>query len=327
MKEFHIGKHDAGQRYDRFLPKVVPLLPSPLMQKYFRLKRFKVNQKAVKGEYRLQTGDVLQLYINDEFFQTPTEENAYLRIYKPNIHCVYEDEQILLLEKPAGMVVHSDEEGNHHNLLTHLQAYLYQSKQWHPGEAHAFAPALCNRIDRNTSGIVIAAKTAEALRVMNEKIKLHQVRKEYLAIIHGEMEKTQGKLEHYLLRDKGKKHVYVYDTPTAGAKNAITHYEVLATGRGLSLLRCQLETGRTHQIRAQFAYVGHPLLGDGKYGKVSLDKSYGRKGQALCSYRVAFPFQEDAGDLAYLKGKVFQVESVDFVLEYFPDAKIKGLTT
>ncbi len=323
MKEINIYKNDAGQRYDRFLPKAVPLLPPPLMQKYFRLKRFKCNGKAVKGDYRLQEGDCLQLYINDEFFQRPTEENAYLTIVHPKVNVLYEDEQIILLNKPAGLVVHHDETGDQNNLLTHLQAYLYQKKEWRPREENAFAPALCNRIDRNTSGIVIAAKNAEALRVMNEKIKEREVKKEYLAVIHGEMPQKQGKLEHYLLRDKNKKQVYVYDEPTAGAKTAITHYDVIATGKGLSLVRCELHTGRTHQIRAQFAYVGHPLLGDGKYGTIAMDKPYGQKGQALCSYRVSFPFVEEAEPLNFLKGQFFQVEDVDFVVKYFPDVSLK----
>lgn len=323
MKEFYIQKNDANQRYDRFLPKAVPLLPSALMQKYFRLKRFKCNGKAVKGDYRLATGDVLQLYINDEFFQRPSEENAYLTIVHPRINALYEDEHIILLNKPAGMVVHHDESGESNNLLTNLQAYLYQKKEWRPREENAFAPALCNRIDRNTSGIVIAAKTAEALRVMNDRIKYHQVTKEYLVVIHGEMPKNQGKLRHYLLRDKEKKQVYVYDQPTTGAKEAITHYDVIAYHQGLSLLRCELETGRTHQIRAQLAYVGHPLLGDGKYGNLAMDKPYGRRGQALCSYRVRFPFPPDCAPLDYLKGQIFQLSQVDFVEKYFPHVTLK----
>ncbi|MFI3254954.1 MAG: RluA family pseudouridine synthase [Eubacteriales bacterium] len=323
MKEIHISKNDQGQRYDRFLQKAVPLLPTTLSQKYFRLKRLKCNGKAVKGDYRLVVGDTLQLYINDEFFQKPSPDTAYLSIVKPNISLVYEDEHILLLNKPAGLVVHHDESGESNNLLTHLQAYLYLNKEWKPREAHSFAPALCNRIDRNTSGIVIAAKTATGLREMNDKIKNREVKKEYLAVIHGTLEKQQGKLEDFLLRDKNKKQVYVYDSPVSGGKTAITHYDVLAEHRGLSLVRCELHTGRTHQIRAQFAHMGHPLLGDGKYGDLALDKPYGKKGQALCSYRVGFPFQGEESPLDYLKGKTFQLDDIDFVKKYFPDTVLK----
>lgn len=332
MKEFHISQDDAGQRYDRWLAKVVPLLPSPLAQKYFRLKRFKCHNKAVKGDYRLKNGDICQLYINDEFFQTPSLENAYLSVVKPRVNVVYEDEHILVVDKPAGLVVHSDEHGETQNLLTHIQAYLYLNKEWNPRNSYAFSPALCNRIDRNTSGLVIAAKTAVGLRAMNYKIKERDLTKEYLAIIHGEMDKPQGKLEHFLLRDKSQKQVTVYDNPTGGAKTAITHYDVLATGRGLSLVRCVLVTGRTHQIRAQFAHVGHPLLGDGKYGNLKQDKPYKRKYQALCSYRLRFPswempeepVEEDFA-LCNVQGKTFQVESVEFLQEFFPDYVLKRL--
>lgn len=330
MKEFHIQKNDTGQRYDRWLSKAVPLLPSPLAQKYFRLKRFKCNNKPAKPEYHLQAGDTLQLYINDEFFQRPNLENAYLQIHKPKITVVYEDEHLLFVDKPAGLVVHSDEGGETNNLLTHIQAYLYQKKEWKPQEEFSFAPALCNRIDRNTSGLVISAKTAVGLRAMNETIKERDLTKEYLAIIHGELPKNQGKLEHFLLRDKNKKQVTVYDNPTGGAKTAITHYDVLATGKGLSLVRCTLITGRTHQIRAQFAHIGHPLLGDGKYGNLQQNKSYGRKYQALCSYRLKFPSRTLSGEyseedmvLQAVEGKIFQVETVSFLSEYFPDYVLK----
>ena len=171
MKEFTIGKNDAGQRLDRWLAKTVPLLPAPLAQKYIRLKRVKRNGKGSKRDVRLEVGDVLQLYINDEFFQTPNRENAFLSVFKPQLDIVYEDEHILLLNKRPGMVVHPDDQERVNTLLTHIQAYLYQKKEWSPYWENSFAPALCNRIDRNTGGIVIAAKTAEALRIMNQKIK------------------------------------------------------------------------------------------------------------------------------------------------------------
>ena len=171
MKEFTIGKNDAGQRLDRWLAKTLPLLPAPLAQKYIRLKRVKVNGKGSKRDVRLAVGDVLQLYINDEFFEKPTPENAFLSLYQPKLNILYEDEHILLVDKRPGMVVHPDESERVNTLLTHIQAYLYQKKEWSPYWENSFAPALCNRIDRNTGGIVIAAKTAEGLRIMNQKIK------------------------------------------------------------------------------------------------------------------------------------------------------------
>ena len=177
MKEFTIKKNDAGQRLDRWLGKTLPLLPAPLAQKYIRLKRVKVNGRGSARDYRLQEGDLLQLYINDEFFDTPTLENAFLSVFKPRLNIVYEDENLLLVDKQPGIVVHPDETERVNTLITHIQAYLYQKKEWSPYQENSFAPALCNRIDRNTGGIVIAAKNAETLRIMNQKIKDREIDK------------------------------------------------------------------------------------------------------------------------------------------------------
>ena len=319
MKEFTMGKNDAGQRLDRWLAKTIPLLPAPLAQKYIRLKRVKVNGKGSKRDIRLNVGDVLQLCINDEFFDRPTPENAFLSLYQPKLNILYEDDQIMLLDKRPGLVVHPDEHERVNTLLTHIQAYLYQKKEWSPYKENSFAPALCNRIDRNTGGIVIAAKTAEALRVMNQKIKDRELNKYYLCVVQGRMSPPKGKLEGFLFKDEVKKQVYVTDRPQPGAKTAVTLYRTLASEHGLSLVECDLITGRTHQIRAQFAHAGHPLIGDGKYGRERENKKYGRHGQALYSYRLEFHFTTDAGPLAGLDGKSFQVEDVDFVSEYFPN--------
>ena len=318
MKEFIVGTNDAGQRLDRWLAKTLPLLPAPLAQKYIRLKRVKLNGRGAKRDVRLVQGDLLQLYINDEFFQTPTPENAFLSLYQPKLTILYEDEHILLVDKRPGLVVHPDESERVNTLLTHIQAYLYQKKEWSPYWENSFAPALCNRIDRNTGGIVIAAKTAEGLRIMNQKIKDRELEKYYLCVVHGTMSPREGKLESFLLKDEGKKQVSVHKKPVPGGKTAVTLYRTLAVGKGLSLVECELITGRTHQIRAQFAAAGHPLLGDGKYGSERQNKRYGRSYQALYSYRLEFCFTTDAGALAPLDGQQFQVEQVDFVTEYFP---------
>ena len=202
-------------------------------------------------------------------------------------------------------------------LLTHIQAYLYQKKEWSPYKENSFAPALCNRIDRNTGGIVIAAKTAEGLRVMNQKIKDRELSKYYLCVVQGKMNPKEGKLEGYIFKDEVKKQVYVRKRPEPGAKTAITLYKTLAVKNGLSLVECDLITGRTHQIRAQFAADGHPLIGDGKYGSERENRKYGRHGQALYSYKLRFDFTTDAGPLEHLNGRTFQVEDVDFVKEFF----------
>ena len=321
MKEFTIGPNDAGQRLDRFLAKAVPLLPASLAQKYIRIKRIKLGGKRVERDTRLKEGDMLQLYINDEFFDKPREDNAYLTVAVPKLNIVYEDEHILLVDKRPGLAVHPHDGAEYgRTLIDHIQSYLYQKREWRPREENAFTPALCNRIDRNTGGIVIAAKTAEALRVMNQKIKDRELDKRYLAIVEGTPRPQKGSLKGYLFKDAKQNRVFVTDTPQPGAKTCQTNYITLASRNGLSLVECELITGRTHQIRAQFAHAGHPLLGDGKYGK--LDKRYDRNYQALYSYKLTFCFTTDAGALEYLNGKSFQVKAVDFVQEYFPDTRI-----
>ena len=321
MKELTIQKNDAGQRLDRFLGKAVPLLPASLAQKYIRLKRIKLNGGRAERDSRLQAGDVLQLYINDEFFDKPREDNAFLTVATPKLSIVYEDEHILLVDKRPGLAVHPHDGAEYgRTLIDHIQAYLYQKKEWRPREENSFTPALCNRIDRNTGGIVIAAKTAMALRVMNQKIKDRELDKRYLAIVEGCPKRKEGSLKGYLFKDAKKNKVFVTDSPQPGSKSCQTNYKVLATGKGLSLVECELITGRTHQIRAQFAHAGHPLLGDGKYGK--LDKKYDRNYQALYSYKLTFCFTTDAEELEYLNGKSFRVDKVDFAEEYFPDTKI-----
>ena len=318
MKEFTIGANDAGQRLDRFLAKAVPLLPASLAQKYIRLKRIKCNGGRAQRELRLQAGDVLQLYINDEFFDKPREDNACLTVAVPKLNILYEDDHILLVDKRPGLAVHPHDGAEYgKTLIDHIQAYLYQKREWRPREENSFTPALCNRIDRNTGGIVIAAKTAEALRVMNQKIKDRELDKRYLAIVEGVPQPKTGSLKGYLFKDAKKNRVFVTDTPQTGSKSCQTNYRVLQSRNGLSLVECELITGRTHQIRAQFAHAGHPLLGDGKYGK--LDKRYDRTYQALYSYKLTFTFSTPAGELEYLNGRSFRVEQVDFVKEYFPE--------
>ena len=320
MKELTIGTNDAGQRLDRFLAKAVPLLPASLAQKYIRLKRIKRNGARAQRDTRLEAGDLLQLYINDEFFDTPREDNAYLTVAAPKLNIVYEDENILLVDKRPGLAVHPHDGAEYgRTLIDQIQAYLYQKHEWRPREENAFTPALCNRIDRNTGGIVIAAKTAEALRVMNQKIKDRELDKRYLAIVEGTLKPREGSLKGYLFKDAVKNRVFVTDGPKPGTKTCQTNYKVLDSRNGLSLVECELITGRTHQIRAQFAHAGHPLLGDGKYGK--LDKRFDRTYQALYSYKLTFLFTTDAGSLSNLNGRSFQVEKVDFVEEYFPAKK------
>ena len=317
MKQYTATPNDDGVRLSRFVQSVTRDFPTSLFYKSFRNKRVKVNGKKAVPEYRIQAGDLIELYINDEFFDKPSEENLFLTLFKPHLTVVYEDEHLLLADKPQGMVVHADETEKVNTLINHIQAYLYQKREWNPKWENAFTPALCNRIDRNTGGIVIAAKDAETLRVINEKIRDRELDKRYLCITVGRPRKPEGRVECFLLKDEQKKQVSVYHKPIPGGKTAITDYKVLETRGELSLVEIGLETGRTHQIRATMADLDCPLLGDGKYGRGDVNRRYGETRQALYAYKLTFDLPTDAGHLNYLRGQSFIVENVPFRDKYF----------
>ncbi len=312
MRQFTVGKNDAGQRVDKFLTKAVPLLPKSLLYKYLRLKRIKLNGKKTAIDVRLNEGDVLDLYINDEFFEKAPARYDFLKAGK-ELSIVYEDENVMLLDKKVGLLSHPDEGEYVDTLITRAQRYLYEKGEYDPEAENAFAPALVNRIDRNTGGIVIAAKNAEALRVLNQKLKDREIEKYYLCVVIGTPDKKEDLLVAYMTKDEKKNQVRVYDSPVPDGKTMKTKYKVLDSKNGLSLLEVELLTGRTHQIRAHLAHVGHPLLGDGKYGKNADNEKFGGyKKQFLYSYKTVFAFTSDAGALEYLNGKAFEVKDVWF---------------
>ncbi len=322
MKSFTIEKNDADQRLDKFLTKSCPKLPKALMYKYIRIKRIKVNGKRAEISTRLNKGDVVDMYINDEFFEKRETVYDFMSASK-SIDIVYEDENILLLNKKVGLLSHPDETEYVDTLITRVKRYLFEKGEWHPDEETSFTPALVNRIDRNTSGIVICAKTAEALRVLNQKMKDRELHKIYLCIVHGKMNKEKELLEGYLVKDEKKNKVFVSKKPKEGAKLIRTEYRVLGCRDGLSLLEVNLLTGRTHQIRAHLASVGHPLVGDGKYGTNELNKKTGYKKQCLCSHKLIFDFTTEAGGLEYLNKKEFTIDDVWFKNEFLNGTLIR----
>ncbi len=315
MRILKIEKNDAGQRLDKFLTKAVKGLPQSLMYKYLRTKKIKLNRKRAEPKTMLCEGDEVELFIREEFFDSPESDmTAYLRI-EPKLDVVYEDENILLLNKRPGVLVHEDDEGKDNTLVMHLQAYLYRKGEYSPEGEQSFAPALCNRIDRNTGGIVIAAKNAAALRDMNERIRGGEVKKFYLCAVHGIPKKRADVLHAYLRKDSASNTVSIIDRKRDGYKEIITGYRTLASvGRGekaRSLVEIELFTGRTHQIRAHMAHIGHPLCGEGKYGVNRDDKRLGYKWQALYSYRVRFAFEKNGGVLDYLSGREYSLSYED----------------
>ena len=319
MRELIIKKNDAGQRLDKFLTKALDL-PVSLLYKSIRTKKIKVNRKRAENNTLLCEGDTIQCFLSEEFFEKKVSKSSFESI-TTHLDIIYEDENLMLLNKRPGVSVHEDDKGSTNTLITHIQAYLYQKGEYRPEDEQSFAPALCNRIDRNTGGIVIAAKNAEALRVMNEKIKEREIDKFYLASVHGIPSPESATIKGYLLKDEKNNTVRVYDkNPPKGAKEIITKYKVIAKARETSLVEVELLTGRTHQIRAHMAHIGHPLVGDGKYGINRSDRSKGYKYQALYSYRLRFSFNEKAETcLDYLNGKEFKILKKDiyFTEEYF----------
>lgn len=318
MKEFTITKNDATLRLDKFITKNCPTLPPSLMFKYIRTKKIKVNGKRAEISTRLNIGDVVSAYIKDEFFVKKQPKYDFLAAPK-SLDIVYEDENILLADKKQGILVHPDKNEYTNTLIARIQHYLYDKGEYDPENENSFRPALANRIDRNTGGIVIAAKNAEALRILCDKIKDRELDKRYLAVVHGIPKKKTATLTGYLEKNEDKNRVYLKNNRDGGAKTIKTKYTVLQSKGDLSLLEIELLTGRTHQIRAHMASVGHPLLGEGKYNKSAKDKKMGFDKQALYSYSLSFNFKTDGGILNYLDKKRFTVSKVWFAEELFGD--------
>lgn len=318
MKSFTIGKNDAGQRADKFVRKTVPNLPDALLYKYMRLKRIKLNRKRCEISTRLKEGDVMDMYINDEFFEQKFDRYDFMHA-STNLSIIYEDENIMLCDKKVGLLSHPDDTEYTDTLLTRIKRYLFEKGEYNPKDENSFAPALVNRIDRNTGGIVIAAKNANALRILNQKLKDRELRKFYLLVVHGVLKQKDGILHGWLTKDEKKNLVKVYTREVPTSKEIKTKYRVLNENKNMSLVEVELLTGRTHQIRAHFASIGHPLLGDGKYGRNNLNKEMGYKKQFLYSYRLQFDFKTDAGELNYLNGKSFSVPKVWFKEAFLND--------
>ncbi|MGN0522413.1 MAG: RluA family pseudouridine synthase [Eubacterium sp.] len=314
MKSFIISNNDSGQRVDRFIAKTFESLPKSLMYKQIRKKNIKVNKKRCTPEQILNTGDLLELYLNDDVLKLKQKHYDFMKASN-ELDIIYEDSNIILLNKKVGILCHPDGKDYIDNLVARVKRYLYEKGEWDP-DASTFTPSLANRIDRNTGGIVIAAKNSQSLKILNSSLKSREIEKYYLTVVRGKMEVPEKTLTAYLTKDEKKNMVTVTDAPVENSKKIITKYTVLDYYDNASLLEIELLTGRTHQIRAHLAHIGHPLYGDGKYGT---DK--GRYRQALYSYKLKFNFSS-ANELDYLNKKEFKADNIQ-LLNDFKERKYK----
>lgn len=310
MQEIIINKNDAGQRIDKFLTKKYKNLPVSMMYKLIRKKDITVNRKRVKENQILSEGDILRIFAPDDVLSDNSPKKI---VTKGKVSIVYEDENILIADKESGLLVHSDSNEEGDTLIDRITAYLIEKQEYIPESENSFAPALCNRIDRNTEGLVIAAKNAAALREMNDIIKERRIEKIYLAAVHGVIKPPSGEISIRLEKDSKENLVRVNNSKNS--KAAITKYRTISTTKNneFSLVEIELVTGRTHQIRVSFAHIGHPLLGDGKYAVNKKDRDMGYKSQALCAYSVTFKGCKKSETLGYLDGLTVKAKKPRFL--------------
>jgi 23S rRNA pseudouridine955/2504/2580 synthase len=304
MRSILIGEKQAGKRIDKAIRELFPSMPVGAMYKAFRNKDVKVNGIRIKEEYILSAGDKLDLYIIDGILDGIPQNSDHEQV--KDFSVVYEDSNILIVNKAQGLPVHPDKEQSADTLIDTIKTYLSEKGEYNPSNPSDFPPSLCHRIDRNTGGLVVIAKNSKSFEILLDKIKNREIKKYYQCLVVGKMEKASAELKAYLFKDKKNSRVFISDNRVKYSLEIITRYKVISFNKGISKLEVELVTGRTHQIRAHLAFIGHPIVGDGKYGSNAFNRSLGIKQQALWAYKLNFDFK-NAGILNYLEGKTFEV--------------------
>ena len=303
MKEIIVGKNDVNRRLDSFLIAYMKQIPKSLICKLIRKKRIKINNKKSSINYRLCEGDIISFHVRDEILNSKSSM-SFLNV-NPELDVVYEDENVLIVNKPSGLICHPDANQKIDCLINRIKKYLFEKNEYNFNAENIFAPALVNRIDRNTQGLVISAKNAESLKILNEKLKNREIKKYYKCLVYGRPPRDENILVAFLTKNSENNEVSVSKFETPNSRLIKTKYKLLKFKDNKSLLEVELLTGRCHQIRAHLAFIGNPILGDRKYGKSNDSKI---KHQLLVSYKIKFKFESPAGILDYLNEKEMKIE-------------------
>ncbi len=314
MKSFLINSNDSGQRVDKFITKSMPQMPKSMMYKLIRKKDIKINGKRCEISTILKEGDTVTIYIRDDLVAVKKHDTTFLSA-PTSLNIVFEDRNIIIVFKDTGIDSHSGS-GSSDTLINRIKHYLYDKKEYIPERENSFAPALCSRLDRNTSGLVTAAKNAAALREINAAIQRGDVRKIYHCVCISPPPKNNDIVFAYHRKDSSENFAKISDYPESGYKPIKTGYKILDISGRLTLMEVTLFTGRTHQIRAHLAHIGAPILGDGKYGDPAVNKRFKVFSQQLCAYSLEFELSEDS-PLFYLNDLKISAGIPNFEKKYF----------